>query len=153
MSGKDGQGIHRVVVAQCTASKRDGTHPARELYEPSTYFRKQRDYAEAVADKWFIQSAEYGLLCPDERVESYDTHAKNIEDSGEWAALIARDLAALVPQTATVEILGGAHYADPLTPELEARGFDVLEPLRGQGIGTRMASLGEMANTSLEGFA
>jgi len=69
----------RVALVQCTASKRDGKHPARLLYDESTYFRKQRDYAEATADEWFVQSAEYGLLRPDECVESYDTHAKDLD--------------------------------------------------------------------------
>ena len=130
----------RIVVAQCTGSKRDGTHAARDLYDESTYFRKQRAYAET-ADKWFVQSAKYGLLKPDDPVESYDTHAKELEDPESWAEAIADDLEGEVDKPAVVELLGGKRYADPLTPALEARGFDVVEPFRGLGIGERMAAL------------
>jgi hypothetical protein len=145
MSGQSTTRTERVVLAQCTNQKRDGCHPARELYDESTYFRKQRAYAEAAADEWFIQSAEYGLVHPDEEIESYDTHAKDIDDAEAWAESIADDIEARVPNDATVEILGGRRYADPLTPELERRGFDVVEPLRGHGIGVRMSKLGDMA--------
>ena len=86
-------------------------------------------------------------------VDSYDRHAKDVDDAEAWAAEIADDLAATVPDNAVVEVLGGKRYADPLTPELEKRGFDVHEPLRGQRIGKRRQSLAKMANTKLEGFA
>jgi len=148
-----GGGVDRVVIAQCTGSKRDGKHPARYLYDESAYFRRQRDYAEAVADEWFIQSALYGLLQPDDVVDSYDRHAKDVDNPEAWAAEIADDLAAAVPDSAVVEVLGGKRYADPLTPELEERGFEVHEPLRGQRIGTRRKSLKEMTNTRIERFA
>ena len=144
----------RIVVAQCTGSKRDGTHAARDLYDESAYFRKQRAYAET-ADKWFIQSAKYGLLEPDESVESYDTHAKELEDPEAWAEAIANHLDSEVGKPAVVELLGGKRYADPLTPALEARGFDVVEPFRGLGIGERMAALDtkvtEVSHASLHG--
>lgn len=152
-AAEDADGVDRVVIAQCTDSKRDGTHAARDLYDESLYFQRQREYAEAVADEWFIQSALYGLLHPDDVVDSYDKHAKDVDDAEAWAAEIADELADAIPDTAVVELLGGKAYADPLTPELEARGFEVLEPLRGQRIGTRRKSLKEMANTKLEGFA
>jgi hypothetical protein len=131
----------RVIIAQCTNQKRDGEHCAGDLYDESALFRKQAAYAEVAADRWFIQSAEYGLLRPTDVVESYDTHAEDLRDPEQWAAEIASTLTDDITPPATVELLGGAAYADPLTPELEALGFDVLEPLRGLGIGERMAEL------------
>jgi len=148
-----GEDLTRVVIAQCTGSKRDGEHAARDLYDESDYFRRQRDYAEAVADEWFIQSALYGLLQPDDVVDSYDRHAKDVDDAEAWAREIAEELAAVVPENAVVEVLGGKRYANPLTPELEGRGFEVHEPLRGQRIGERRQSLAKMTNRKLEGFA
>jgi hypothetical protein len=144
-----------VVIAQCTGSKRDEPAAARELYDESAYFRRQREYAEARGDVWFIQSAKHGLLGPDERIEPYDKHAKNVEDAEEWAEQIAADLSERVPEAAVVELLGGKDYADPLTPALERRGFDVVEPLRGLGIGKRRSRLKqktqEVSHASLHG--
>lgn len=134
-------GIRRVVIAQCTASKRTEPAAARDLYDESAYFRRQREYAEARGDTWFIQSAKHGLLDPDETVAPYNKHAKNVDDPDEWAEQIAAELASTTPTDAVVEILGGKAYADPLTPALEARGFDVVEPLRGLGIGKRRSRL------------
>jgi len=135
----------RVVVASCTASKREGEHPARDLYDTSPYFRAQRAYARACADQWFIQSAKYGLVDPNSTIESYDTHVDDLKDTETWATGIATDLAdGPASPPATVEILGGRSYADPLVPELERLGYDVIEPLCGLGIGERMAKLDDM---------
>lgn len=142
----------RVVLAQCTDQKRGRACEARRLYDESDYFQKQRGYAEAVADEWFIQSAKHGLLEPEAVIEPYDQHASALDDAEAWGEEIARDLAAAVGTDAVVEILGGRAYADPLTPELEARGFEVHEPLRGEALGERKRTLLMMANRDLEGW-
>lgn len=140
----------RVVLVQCTSAKRDEAAMARDLYDESQYFEKQRAYAEAVADEWFIQSAKYGLLAPTMRVEPYDQRPSDIDDVDAWAGEIASLLAEEASAGATVEVLGGKNYADPVTPALERHGFDVIEPLRGLGIGERMAKLDKMCNHKLE---
>lgn len=154
---RDSEGLgtasHRVVLVQCTGQKRDGTHPARDLYDESDYFVKQRMYARAVADQWFIQSAKHGLVDPDEEISYYDEHAKDIDDAEAWGADIAAGLDNRVPSESVIEILGGRAYADPLVPELEVKGYEVLEPLRGEKIGRRKMRLSQMANTTLEGYA
>jgi hypothetical protein len=136
---------YRVVLVQCTDTKRDGRHPARELYEPSRYFRRQREYAEAHADAWYVQSAEYGLVYPTKHIASYDTHAGDLDDPYRWAEKIARRLARLEPQGAVVEILGGRAYANPLAQKLKRRWFRVEEPLDGMAIGLREQWLAEQA--------
>jgi len=137
--------VTRIVLAQCTAKKRDGRHRAKDLYDDSTYFRKQRAYARAKGDYWLILSAEYGLVDPNSTIDSYDTHVDDLNDTDAWARDIATDLAdGSATPPATVEILGGRSYADPLVPELESLGYDVVEPLCGLGIGERMAKLNEL---------
>lgn len=146
--------VAHVVICQCTSAKRDETVRAREIYDESDYYRKQRAYAEAVADAWYIQSAEHGLLHPETVIEPYDTRPEDLEDTEVWATKIAEGLGEYHPDgDVVVEVLGGAAYADPLTPELEHLGFEVLEPLRGQRIGERKRSLKQMANRRLGGFA
>jgi hypothetical protein len=154
--GEQGQSVTteptRVVLVQCTSAKRDEEAAARVLYDESSYFRKQRTYAQT-ADRWFIQSAEHGLVDPDTRLEPYDTRPSDRDDVDAWAEGIAADLVDAVGTNAVVEVLGGKAYADPLTPALEARGVDVLEPLRGQRIGKRQSTLDTMATRSLGEFA
>lgn len=145
----------RVVIAQCTDSKRDEPAPAGDIYDESAYFRRQREYAQVRGDLWFIQSAKHGLLDPDKEIAPYDKHAKDIDKPESWAESIADKLQKRVPPGAVVEILGGKDYADPLTPELERRGYDVHEPLRGLGIGKRQSELKtrtqEVSHESLHG--
>lgn len=137
----------RIVLVQCTSKKRDELCRAMEMYEPSDYYRKQRDYAMAVSDRWFIQSAEYGLVGPCQLIESYDRHAKDLDDPEAWAADIAEKLARRFrAESSVVEILGGKVYADPLTPELEVRGFEVHEPLRGLRYVERKERLEELTS-------
>jgi hypothetical protein len=137
--------VTRIVLVQCTAEKRDGRHRAKNLYDESTYFRKQRAYAQAKGDYWLILSAKYGLVDPNSIIDSYDLHVDDLEDTETWATDIATDLAdGPASPPATVEILGGRSYADPLVPELERLGYDVVEPLCGLGIGERMSKLAEM---------
>jgi len=142
-----------IVLAQCTASKFDCTDEAQRVYSKSSYFRKQRKYARLKADQWYIQSAEYGLLKPDEEISAYDTHADNLDDPETWAWEIANQLRLKVVSPASIEILGGQSYAEPLTPLLERLGYDVIEPLRGLGIGERQAQLDylcqELSNETL----
>lgn len=135
---------YRIVIASCTKRKRDELSPARLLYSPSAYFRKQRAYAEAVGDEWWIQSAEHGLVHPDDEIGPYDTRADQLDDLDGWAKTIATELWARRSTEATIELLGGAAYTDPLTPHLEERGFEVHEPLRGLAIGKRMQKLDEL---------
>jgi len=149
MSEDEGYTLRGVIV-QCTNAKRDGSHPARDLYDESTYFKKQRRFAEEIGDYWFIQSAEHGLVNPSTTIESYDTHAGDIDDPEAWAKGIAEDLTDSPLQPGdTIVVLGGSDYADPLVPELERLGYDVVEPLRGLSIGERMSKLNEMVNEAI----
>lgn len=138
--------LERIVLVQCTDTKRDEPTEAQDLYDPSRYFRRQRAYARFKGDVWYIQSAEHGLLHPDQVIPDYNTRPRDLEDPTQWAEDIAKALAALhSPPDTVVEVLGGKAYADPLTPALEQRGFDVLEPLRGLKIGERESQLEAMA--------
>lgn len=131
--------MHNVVLVQCTDSKRDGEHAAHDLYDESAYFRRQRSYAKMFADKWYVQSAKHGLLAPGESVSDYDRRPKDIDDIGAWAEGIATYLERRhAPERWAVTILGGAAYADPVTPRLEERGYEVLEPMRGLKFGRRL---------------
>jgi len=142
-----------IVIAQCTGSKLGVECEAQEMYTASPYFCKQRNYAENMADRWFIQSAKYGLLEPTDVITPYNTHAKDIDDPEAWAKDIAHNLHAQVPTGATVQLLGGKHYVNPLVPILERYGYIVETPLSGLGIGERMAELERLQNKGLENYA
>jgi len=123
------------ILIQCTKTKRDEPAPAKDLYDKSRYFRLMKQYAQATGDMWFILSAKHGLVDPETELEPYDEFGL----SNQQARSIAEELA--TGGVEYVELIAGSSYSDPLTPELEARGIEVLEIGRGQRIGNRMQTL------------
>jgi len=130
-----------VVLAGCSKSKQDGTHLARDLYEPSAIFRKRRQFCDEFADEWGILSAQYGYLRPWDVVPYYDMHISERTDV--WAAFVLRDLLSDLRYYGAdrVTILAGSKYVDPLVAPLEARGYDVVDYNAGKMPGQRMAAL------------
>ena len=62
-----GRGRH-VVLVGCVSQKERIALPAKRLYR-SALFQGRRSYAEAAARPWFIISARYGLVDPDQVTE------------------------------------------------------------------------------------
>lgn len=128
-----------MILIQCTKTKRDEPAKAKNLYDQSDYFCKMRAYAEATGEMWCILSAKHGLVEPDEIIEPYNSFGLSEQ--------LAIEIADQVSQQAdSVEIIAGKKYTNPLTPELENRGVEVLERCRGLGIGERMSKLNTLTN-------
>lgn len=128
-----------MILIQCTKTKRPNAAKAKNLYDESSYFRKMRNYAQLTGEMWFILSAKHGLVDPETELEPYDEYGL----SKQQAVEIAKDVA---QQTNYVQIIGGKDYTNPLTPELEARGVDVVELCRGMRIGKRQQMLAQKIN-------
>jgi hypothetical protein len=124
-----------VTLVQCTDSKYGGERRAGDKYQASRYFRRMREWALDRGDPWFILSAKYGLLHPDETINNYDERGLSEPQAVEISEQLA-DKGFHV-----VHITGGKDYTDPLVPELELRGMDVVEHFRGMQIGEREAAL------------
>jgi hypothetical protein len=60
-----------VYLVSCVSQKRKQACPARELYV-SDWFLKARRYTERSGCRWFILSAEYGLVAPDRVIAPYE---------------------------------------------------------------------------------
>ena len=129
--------MNQITLIQCTDSKRVGTHLARELYDESSYFQAMREWAEYRGDPWYILSAKYGLLCPNEIVSDYDEMG--------ITPLQAEDIANQIASAniSTVHITAGRAYTNHLIPELEKRGIDVINHFSGERIGKRKQLLNE----------
>lgn len=106
----------RIVLIACGSRKQSGRYPAGELYVGS-YFRANRQWAMRNADRWFILSAQYGLLDPGRVVASYERRLRDLASPQrkEWAKGIWRDLLAVVPVIEEpVLILAGRLYREAL---------------------------------------
>ena len=61
----------RIILIGCVKSKRQGDWPARDVYD-SPLWRARRDYADRSGVPWYVFSAKFGLLDPNERIDWYD---------------------------------------------------------------------------------
>lgn len=129
-----------VALVACAKTKRKGRHRARDLY-CSALFSLSAEYAELHADRWFILSAKFGLLDPDELVTDYEETLKNKgrAEREAWGHRVKAQLRAIGlddPQV-TLLWLAGRDYMLPLAG-LSCRQVD---PLAGLRLGERLAWL------------
>jgi hypothetical protein len=132
----------RIALVSCVKSKRSTPAPAKDLYT-STLFRGLRRYAEANADRWYILSAEHGLLDPDAVIAPYERTLNTVGkmDRVRWAEGVQRRLTEVLPAGAEIIVLAGARYREGLVPFLRARGFSVEIPLEGLSFGRQLSFL------------
>lgn len=131
-----------LLLVTCVKEKRDTPCAARDLYV-SPLFRKERAYAERRGVRWFILSAEHGLIAPDDWLAPYerylpDTSAPYRAAWGRWVVerldLLAGPLAGRV-----VEVHASSAYIAAIAGHLAAKGAVLLEPLKGLSLGQRLA--------------
>lgn len=134
----------RVALVSCVKTKRKADSPARDLYT-SPLFQGMRRYAERNADAWYILSAKYGLLHPDEVVAPYEQtlNAMRKADRLAWAERVQQALLKLLPPGAEVVILAGNRYRENLVPYLKGHGFAVAVPMTGLAFGQQLRWLKE----------
>ena len=132
----------RVALVSCVKQKRDMPAPAGELYQ-SQLFRGLRRYAERHADRWFILSAEYGLLHPEQVVAPYERtlNAMPKRERIAWAQKVGQQLLEVLPGDAEVIMLAGLRYREELCKLLSIRGIPVTVPLEGLKIGEQLRQL------------
>lgn len=143
-----------IVLVGCVKSKRDHAAPAKDLYV-SDLFRKERRYAEGRAERWYILSAQYGLVAPNEVIEPYELHLAVTSTAyrREWGIAVVRQLlaAAGALEGRVVEVHAGAAYGDAIRPHLLEAGARVVEPLAGLTLGKRLAWYGAIDGGSTAG--
>ena len=129
----------RIALIGCSASKRDGVHPATELY-CGHLFSLCKQYCDANGLEYRILSSCYGCLTPDRQIRSYDLriNQKSAREKFDWAFTVETSLKACgLRKGDQVVFLAGNEYFKPLEWILgPARlGLEVLRPLKGKGIG------------------
>jgi cytoplasmic iron level regulating protein YaaA (DUF328/UPF0246 family) len=134
--------VRRIALVSCVKSKRSVPAAARELYT-SPLFRGLRDYAEATTDAWYILSAKYGILSPDDVVAPYElTLNRMLKSEREaWARRVQDQIVDLIAPDDHITLLAGARYREQLEPFLRGRGNAVVVPLEGLPMGHQLAWL------------
>ena len=133
----------RVGFIGCVKQESARPAAAKDLYT-STLFVGRRRYVERTCDEWWVLSALYGLVHPDDLLDPYDCALRNSSrrERRSWAALV---LAAIEKRVAVqsgdvVELHAGAEYRDyGLADGLATCGARIVNPTAGLGIGLQLA--------------
>ncbi len=130
----------KLCLVSCVSKKRAERYPAEEMYI-SPLFQGAKSFAKARFDRWYVLSAEYGLLEPGQIIEPYEKTLKKMNRSERklWAEKV---FTALTPYLKTTDILGliaGQDYREFLLPMLTERGYIVVVPMEGLSIGKQLS--------------
>jgi hypothetical protein len=131
-----------LVLIGCVRSKKAVPASAAELYE-SPLFKKRRHYATATGRPWFVLSAKFGLLAPDDVIGPYDVYLN--EQSPEyrraWGEFVVAQLGQHMQRLRglTVEVHAGEAYVTPLRAPLTAQGATLVAPLAHLRQGEQLA--------------
>ena len=113
---------------------------ARDLY-CSDWFLKARAYVETRSAKWFILSAKYGLVEPQQIIAPYKATLSDMSAAKrkDWADKVATDLRPRCPKGTEVVVLAGRFYREHLVRTLNHWGCKPYIPLEGMGIGKQLS--------------
>lgn len=139
----EGRRVTRIGLVGCTKSKLPERSKAEELYSPSAMFRGRRAYVQHSCDRWFILSAEHGVLSPSDELEPYDVTlvGASLRVKREWSGRVLGELREAIGdlEGVTFEIHAGKDYwGYGLADSLRAAGATVEIPTKGMPQGMQL---------------
>lgn len=130
-----------LLLVGCVKTKADTAMNARDLYR-SPLFNRRREYAEGTVRPWYILSARWGLVAPDECIAPYDLYLGDcsIEVRAAWGRLVVARLAEKHRLNGLViEVHAGKHYVEAIHDPLAEHGAQLHVPLKGLQMGQTQA--------------
>jgi len=129
-----------IYLVSCVAGKRDQPLMAKDLYI-SEWFLKAKRYVEGKGARWFILSAEYGLVQPDQEIAPYERtlNTMNVDDRRNWAARVIEQMDRELPDAGQVVVFAGQRYREFVMDYLRQRSGSVVAPLSRLRIGEQMS--------------
>jgi hypothetical protein len=131
-----------VYLVSCVSKKRTTPGQARDFYI-SDWFLKARDYVESTGSPWFILSAEYGLVSPDQVLAPYERTLNTMSKSerNAWATRVKAQMDTCLPAADRIVVLAGQRYRESLMNYLHRRAGTVEVPMEGLTIGRQLQYL------------
>ena len=123
-------------LVSCTKSKREQATAPGDLYMPSAFFSKAREYVEANHDRWYILSAKHHLLDPSgSPIEPYDDTLSGapVARKREWGETVYEQLEeeGFLDDGNRLVFHAGRDYYSELSPLLKDTPVDVETPTDG----------------------
>lgn len=119
-----------IALVSCGKRKRSTAAAAKDLYT-SPLFRLSRQWAEVCADRWFVVSAKYGLVDPDQLLDPYDLSLDSLSASQitAWYNQVTSALLDDLEEGDVVILLMTELYGRGLKIRLRSKGLLVADPL------------------------
>jgi hypothetical protein len=132
-----------ICLVSCVGAKKATSALAKDLYQ-SDWFNKAWVYAESVGPGWYILSAKYGLVRPDEMIEPYEKtlNTMGVSERQKWARLVKQQMDGRMPDADRIVVLAGQRYREFLMDYLRRRASAVDVPMAGMRIGEQLSWLG-----------
>lgn len=139
-----------LILVGCVRTKHDTASTASELFT-SPLFAGRHRYAVASGLPWYILSAKFGLLAPDDVIGPYDVYLADQSPTyrkawGEFVIVQLERLEATL-RGRSIEVHAGAAYVDPIRSPLSARGAELVVPLAHLRQGEQVAWYGARVPT------
>jgi hypothetical protein len=133
-----------IYLISCVSEKHPAPMVAKDLYV-SSLFKKARHYAEQTGCPWFILSAQYGLVSPEQVIDPYERTLNEmpIAERRDWARRVFAQLMEAAPQIDRAVFLAGHRYREFLMALLRERDISVEVPMEGLRIGEQLSWLGK----------
>lgn len=127
-----------VYLVSCVGKKREHAMLAKDLYS-SEWFLRAREYVERRREPWFILSAKFGLVGPEEHIEPYEQtlNAMAIAERRAWAQRVRIQMDAALPARSRCVVLAGRRYREFLMDYLAER-YTIEVPMEGLAIGKQL---------------
>ncbi|HTT83297.1 MAG TPA: hypothetical protein VMF67_07435 [Rhizomicrobium sp.] len=131
-----------ICLVSCVSKKRTFPEAAKNLYV-SDWFRKARAFVERKGYRWYVLSAEYGLVAPDAVIAPYERtlNTMSIQERRVWAERVLAALFSSVPDLKSVVILAGSRYREFIADALRDRRVQIDIPMEGLRIGEQLSWL------------
>ena len=131
-----------IVFVSCVKTKAPEQRPARSLYT-SPLFTFASTYAERLSPHWYVLSAKYGVVHPDEIIAPYEKTLNKMPTAERkaWAKDVLDSLKDIVAPGDEIVFLAGVRYRQDLIPTLERWGCKTAIPMEGLTFGQQLSWL------------
>ena len=104
---------------------------------------------EANGARWFILSARYGLVAPDQVIDPYDLtlNSMKVADRKAWAMRVLQQLRGKSLSEKRVVLFAGRRYHEFLVEPLQQQGLKVELPMQHLRLGEQLSWLSRHAIT------
>lgn len=130
----------RVAFVSCVKTKLDEPDLAEHLYI-SPWFCMAREWARRNADRWFILSAEHGLIEPGKFIDPYERslNTMKVRERQEWSQRVIKQIDEWQLEGTWAWVLAGENYRRFIMEALEVRFDRVSVPMEGLMMGEQLS--------------